>query len=189
MTQSRKRVHLAIAVVVVAMLIILIGLALTEVRATHERSGGSLDAPWRDSIRTLDDALAKKEIGAAERALHQAYLAALGSRRWEGMVEVGDATLRVGEVSGYRKVSEPKARQLYLLAFFRARQQGSIDGLLRAAEGFAALGDREVAEQGIRLAERLAEQGGATEARDRARVHVLRERLADGSPRVLRSAP
>ncbi len=187
MTQASKRAHIVIAVVVIAILILLIRLALTEAAASHEQLGGNSDAPWANHIRTLDDALAKKNISAAERALHQAYLAALGSRHWEGMVEVGDATLRVGEVSGYRKVSEAKARRMYLQAFVRARQQGSIDGLLRTAEAFSALGDREVADQGIRLVERLAEQARDTEARDR--VRVFRERLAAGSLRTATSRP
>ncbi len=96
------------------------------------------------------------------------------------MVEVGDATLRVGEVSGYRKVSEAKARRLYLQAFIRARQQGSIDGLLRTAQAFSALGDREVADQGIRLAERLAAQSRDRRASDR--VRAFRAQVAARSP-------
>ena len=189
MTQPSKHAHLVIAVAVVAMLIALIALALTEAATSHEQLAGNSHTSWTDHLRTLDDALAKKNISAAERALQQAYLAALGSRRWEGMVEVGDAALRVGEASGYRKVSEAKARRMYLHAFVRARQQGSIDGLLRTAEAFSALGDREVADQGIRLAERLAEQARNTGARDRALVQAFRERLAAGSSRPATPQP
>ncbi len=176
MTQASKHAHIVIAVVVIAMLIILIALAITEAAAGHEHVVGNSAAPWADHIRTLDEALAKKNISAAEHAFHQAYLAALGSRRWEGMVEVGDASLRVGAVSGYRKVSETTARRLYLQAFVRARQQGSIDGLLRTAEAFSRLGDREVADQGLRLAERLAAQRRDGRASDRARA--FREQAA-----------
>jgi hypothetical protein len=189
MAQPSKHAHLVIAVAVVAMLIILIALAVTEAAASHEHFAGNSDASWTGHLRTLDDALAKKNISAAERALQQAYLAALGSRRWEGMVEVGDATLQVGEASGYRKVSQVKARRVYLEAFVRARQQGSIDGLLRTAEAFSALGDRDVADAVVRMAERLAGQVRTTEARDRARVQAFRERLAAGSSRPATPQP
>ncbi len=176
MTQPSKRAHIVIAVAVIGVLITLIALALAEVGASQQQLVGQFDAPWMKHIQMLDEALATKNISAAERSLQEGYLAALASRRWEGMVEVGDAALRVGEASGYRKTAEAKARQFYLHAFFRARQQGSIDGLLRAAAAFSALGDREVADEGIRLAERLAEQ--ARDIGARARVRAFREQVA-----------
>ncbi len=178
MTQTSARAHIVIAVTAIAILILLITLAMTEA-ASHEQLGGNSNAPWADHIRTLDQALAQKDISAAERALQQAYLAALGSRRWEGMVEVGDAALRIGEVSGFRNVSKAKARENYLAAFFRARQQRSLDGMLRVTEAFAALGDREVAQQVLRAAEGLATHSRDGQAGDR--VRALGKQVAAGS--------
>jgi hypothetical protein len=133
------------------------------------------DRPWAAPILSIDEALAQNNVNAAEGAWHSAYLAALGSSRWESMMEIGDAALRIGEVAGVRKAMEPKARQAYLAALFRARNQRALDGLLRTAEAFAALGDHEVANQALRLAERLAAQARDTEAHHR--VRALQKRL------------
>ena len=51
--------------------------------------------PWAFPIRTMDSALTAGDLSAAERAWHEAYVAALGARRWEGMLAVGDAALRL----------------------------------------------------------------------------------------------
>lgn len=107
-------------------------------------------------LRRIDEALTQKNVSAAEQARHEAYAVALKSRSWEAMMAAGEASLRIGEVTGLRAVSEARARQAFLSAFFRARNQKSVDGLLRAAEAFAALGDWEVASQCFRTAERLA---------------------------------
>ena len=132
--------------------------------------------PWAAHIQRMDGALARKDVGAAEQAWHAAYLAALASRRWEGRAAVGDAYLRIGQVAGARKTAEAKARTSYLAALFYARQQGSLEGVLRVAEAFAALGDREVAEGCLRMADALAADARDPQARDRVRAY--RERLA-----------
>ena len=72
------------------------------------------------------------------------------------MVDVGDAYLRIGEVAELRPAVQAKARNAYLAALFRARRHESFEGLLRVAEGYAGLGDRDVAEQCLRLAGPLA---------------------------------
>ncbi len=79
---------------------------------------------------------------------------------------MGDAYLRIAGTAEGRKTAEAKARRIYLAALFRARQQRSVQGMLRTAEAFAALGDREVTEQCLILAERLAEEARDAEARD-----------------------
>lgn len=134
-------------------------------------------APWTAHLERVEAALAQRNVSAAELAWQAAYGEALRSRRWEGMLEVGEASLRIGEVAGTRKLAEAKARQAYLTALFRARQQESLDGVLRTAEAFAALGDREVAEQGVYVAQRLA-AARAQDAQARERVRVVAERLS-----------
>jgi hypothetical protein len=95
-------------------------------------------------------------VSAAVGAWHDAYGAALASRGWEGMIAVGDAFLRIGVEAGTRNGSRPNARQAYLNALIRAHRDGSPDGMRRAAEAFAALGDHAVATQCLRVADELA---------------------------------
>ncbi len=154
----------------------------TEARAT-EAAGQridqpvqvSSDAPWTVHLRHSDEALRLQDVKVAEQAWHRAYLAALGSTSWEGRLDVGDASLRIGDVAKRREPAKAKARSLYMEALFRARSQGSLDGVLRAGEAFAALGDQEVASQAIHIAEGLAAQGHDPYAP--ARVRSVTERL------------
>jgi hypothetical protein len=81
------------------------------------------------------------------------------------MIEVGDAARRF---AGGR----PRARQAFLTALFRARQQRSLDGVLRAATGFGELGDRDTLAQALRMAERAA----GPDPRAQARVQVIADR-------------
>ncbi len=169
------------ALIVIGAAILFILLAVLEAMAGHLTPLGSDPAaPWTVHIQQVDDALAKRDLSAAERAWHDAYAAALGSRRWEGMVEVGDAVRRIGAMGGSRTAADARARRIYLTALFRARQEGSLDGVLRAAEAFSALGDPQVVVQCIRIAERLAAQRRDAQARER--VHAFSQRLAINYP-------
>jgi len=131
--------------------------------------------PWRVHIRALEDALVQKDLSAAERAWHAAHVAAFASRRWDGLVDVGRASLRMGEASGARRGAYVKARELFLSALFLAREQGDADGALRTAEVFATLGDQEVAERCLGVARDLAARAGdpGAEARVRALGQLL----------------
>ena len=132
------------------------------------------DAPWTAHIRRMDDALANGDVSLAIRAWQQAYGAALVSSRWEGLVEVGDSLLRIGQTTKLAQASTTIARSAYVTALFRAREDGSLDGVLRATEAFAALGDREVVASSIRIAEDLA---ASADSQARQRVRELAERL------------
>jgi hypothetical protein len=122
----------------------------------------------------VTEALARGNVGAAERSAHIAYAAALASRSWEGLLEAGDAHRRIGEVSGQRAAAAAQAREAYLAALFRARQQSALDGVLRAAEAFADLGDQDAAARGVRIAEGLA----ARDPEAQADVRAVAARLA-----------
>lgn len=165
--------HALQTVIAAALLLLATAEAALSLAGGH---GGDSDAPWTAHIRRVDEALAKGNTGAAELAWHDAYVAALRSRRWEGLVDVGDAALRVGEAASNRRGSEAKARGAYWAALFRARQERSLDGVLRTAEAFATIGDQDVAVQCTRIAEGLAAQGQDGGAR--ARVQALRQRLS-----------
>ena len=61
------------------------------------------DTPWMSPLRDMDDAIARGDLTAAETARHQAYRAAIASRRWEGFLATGDAILRrLGEAARSR---------------------------------------------------------------------------------------
>ena len=59
----------------------------------------------------------------------------------------------------------PRARELYLSALFRARDTGSLDGVLRVAGAFNTLGDRDVTTHAVRMADRLAARGATPNQR------------------------
>jgi len=150
---------------------------LVLVLAGH--AGGVVpEAPWWPASEQVDAALARKEYSAALRAANEAYALALGSERWEGMVVAGDLYRRIGQATGLRVSFEARAREAYQKALFRARQQASIDGVLRAVEGFAALGDDKMVALGLRAADRLAI--GSPEAQ--ADVRTFRTRLGELRP-------
>jgi hypothetical protein len=133
--------------------------------------------PWAPAIQQVDAALARKEYSAALRAANDAYTLALGTTRWDGMVSAGDLYRRIGEATGLRRSFESKAREAYQKAFFRARQQASVEGILRATEGYAALGDAQMVGLGLRVAERLA----ARDPEAQADIRTFRARLGDGT--------
>ena len=65
-----------------------------------EEAGASSTASWMEAIRAMDEAMARRDVRAALRAREDARLAALASEGWEGLVLLGDATLRLGRNSG-----------------------------------------------------------------------------------------
>ncbi len=105
---------------------------------------------WTAPLRRMDEALAAGDIRLAERAWHDAYGQALGSRRWEGMVEAGDAALRIRAGAKDQRLAAPTARRAYLKAFAR-------------------LGDGEVVERALQVARDL----GGVHPEAEARVHGL----------------
>ena len=135
------------------------------------------DGPWTPAIQQVDAALARKEYSAALRTANDAYALALNTTRWDGMVCAGDLYRRIGEATGLRRSFETKAREAYQKAFFRARQQASVEGVLRAIEGYAALGDAQMVGLGLRVADRLA----ARDPEAQADIRTFRARLGDPS--------
>jgi hypothetical protein len=85
----------------------------------------------------------------------------------EALLALGDEARARGDV--------PAARRAYLAGLFRARGERSLPDVIRAAEGFAALGDGAVVEQALEMAAPLA--AGGDDA-TRARLTALRERVS-----------
>jgi hypothetical protein len=172
--QDGKQARIA---VLIAVAMTAIALAVLEVLAGEIETAGATPPPWASHLRRVDEALQRNHVGVAARAWHDAYVAALGSRRWEGMVAVGDAALRVGEVGGSRLAAGAQARQAYLGALFRAREDWALDGLLHVATAFAALGDTAMAIHCLRLAERMA----MSDAVNAHRIRTHKARLGQPS--------
>ena len=120
---------------------------------------------WAGHLGAMDAALRTGDMTVAHEHWREAYAAALGSRRWEGLAETGDAALRLGRATGAADGGVPRARALYLAALFRARDAGSVDGVLRVATSFKALGDRDVSQEAVRMADRLTASRATTAQR------------------------
>ena len=100
-------------------------------------------------LAEVREAVARKDASRAILEWRAASGLALGTRRWEAMVDVGDAAVRIdvlaGLPSGHPTGYRAEARQAYLRALFLARSARSQEGIERVAEAFAALGDTEMA--------------------------------------------
>jgi len=147
--------------------------AVTDAFAGHAIAPES-QVDWRTHLTKVDEAVGKSDVPVAVLRWRDAYAAALRSRHWEGLVAVGDVYRRLGDLGGFKEAAEVKARTIYLAALFRARQEASLDGVLRAAEAFAELGDAPVVEQCLKLARPLAAE--TRDARADRRLRVFAER-------------
>jgi hypothetical protein len=138
---------------------------------------------WSMYVEVMDHALAQRDLSAAERAWREAYGAAVRTRAWRPLVEVGDAAVRIGAVDGTRGPYVSRARELYLAALTRARADRSIDGVVRVAEAFSALGDHSIVERCLVIAEGL---GASADSETIARLRELGHRALDvrATPRV-----
>jgi hypothetical protein len=148
---------------------LLVALAIVEAISTGAElpPPPGMSAPWADHLVALTEAQAAQDQRMAGLAYQEAYSSAVASQRWEGMADVGDAALHLGDVR--------RARIAYLTAAYRARNDRSAVGVLRAVDGFSELGDRRVATHWLHVARKMA---GANSV-ERARVGVAARRLAD----------
>ena len=131
--------------------------------------------PHADRVGAADSRLAKTDSSAAQRALDDGYAAALASRRWEPMITHGDASLVLAR-SGGEGLRHPwvdQARHSYLMALFRARAAGSVEGMTRVSDAFVRMGDRDAARLALRMAQHVA-----TDPRTAASLRDRAERLA-----------
>lgn len=113
----------------------------------------SVGSAWRGHLRVVDQALGQRDIDQAQRAWESAHLAAVESPSWEGLIATGQASLRIGDATSGRMAAELSARRAYFAALYRACRANSFEGILRAAEAFEALGDREIVEECLGLVE------------------------------------
>jgi hypothetical protein len=122
---------------------------------------------WAAHLQVLDTELGRGHVDVAVRVWHDASGAALESRSWEGMIAVGDASMRIGDAAGTPNSARTNAREAYMIALIRARRSGSVDGALRSAEAFRELGADLIVEQCLHIAAHLA--AGDDQAQQRVR--------------------
>jgi hypothetical protein len=141
---------------------------------------------WGTHLEAADAALARGDLADATHEWHHGLGAALRGRTWLGLLEAGDAYLRLAEAGALAGSAKPVARSLYLEALVQAKAQRSAAGALRAAAAFDRLGDRGVVAQCLAVAESVARsQRDEPALRD---VALTRERLglpATSAPRRL----
>jgi hypothetical protein len=123
--------------------LVLVAASAMDVLADHA-IGSETQIAWQAQLLKVEEALVRGDLVAAERLWRDAYTAALKSRHWQGMVAAADTYRALGARAGFREASIAKGRQTYLTALFRARSEGSVEGVLRTAERFAELGRRAV---------------------------------------------
>ena len=135
--------------------LLILALVAVEVLVAHSPGAVSSRA-WTPPLTRVDEALQDGDLASAMAWWREARVTAIRSGEWEALIEVGDASRRLGEASGFRQDADSQAREAYLAALLRAERQHSLEGVLRAAGAFGELGDREVAAQAISIAERQA---------------------------------
>ena len=160
-------------------------LVLGTISATARAQAADDTAPWAPAIRRAEEALTRREYSGALRAANEAHEAAIRTTGWEGLVEVAGTYRHIGEVTGLRQSFDTKAREIYGRAQFRARQQGSLEGVLRVAEGYLTLGDVPAATQCVRVAERLA----GRDPEGQADVRAFAARLAEAGGNATTARP
>lgn len=112
-------------------------------------------APWTGPLQILHEALGRGDVPAAREAWRAAYLYAWQSRGWEGLAKVGEAYLRIGEVSGDTASARRLAVGMYGRALIRASQSRSAEGIRRLRDAFVALGAERYCEDYRRVADYL----------------------------------
>jgi hypothetical protein len=107
---------------------------------------------WQERLSLVDQSIARSDLSRSMYEWREAYAAAVASRRWDAMAEVGDRAVRISQLAG-GSAFWSEARKAYRNALFRARAQRSVEGMRRAAEAFEKLGDSETAAEARRMAE------------------------------------
>jgi hypothetical protein len=169
-----------VPIVLVALLFVLGAIAeIATGRGRVVNDGDAGERTRQAALVRVDEALARNDVATALGAWQDAYELARQGRSWRGLVEAADAHLRIGAGANASAAAAPRAREIYLAALNRARAEGSVDGAVRAAEGFAALHDREVTELALRIAASLAARSSDPVAA--IRVEAARDRLLQRS--------
>ena len=147
--------------------------AIAPALAPHDPARATTDG-WREPLRKADAALTSGHPRAAQQDWEQAFRVAIQARTPEALLDVGRAYLTIGEAVHDRSTAVARARRLFLMSLFRARDRRDGLGVAAAAAAFAALGDRELADRGFEIAIAVATRYGDEASRER--IGALRAR-------------
>ena len=111
---------------------------------------------WTQRIALVDAALERSDLSRANYEWREAYGAALRSGRSEGLLAVGDRAVRIAALGGGSSDFLTEAKNVYVHAALRARDEGSRNTVLGIADAFDRLGDTQRADQVRRIAENLS---------------------------------
>jgi hypothetical protein len=114
-------------------------------------------------------------ILTAIRTTEVAHRRAVRDGRWEALIDVGDAYQRIAGRGGAPGTMSQRAHDAYAAALQSARRAESLDGVLRAAEAFAQLGDAHEVELSLLVARDLA----GSDPESVADVRAVAVRLSD----------
>jgi len=164
---------------IIALSLLIFGMrAIVDVLATRASSHSA----WHVHLTSAEAELGAGNVTAALHHGRDAYAAARASRRSDGLVEVGDFHRRLAARPGLGASAIARARECYLNALLRARVERSLDGILRATEGFFELGDRDMVEQGLAMARDIARRDPDPKAPGRVHMLSVRAHRAGGEP-------
>jgi hypothetical protein len=172
--RSAPLVVLAVGVLFLAMTSAPVGAPAPQVAAESQIGPPT----WQRVLDAMDRSLGREDITAAEIAWHAARGHAIRSRQWDAFLAVGAGALRIGDHDVVREPYRARAREAWLSALLRARQQGALDGVLSVAEAFGSLGDRDAVVHALQIADSLAARDGHGDAH--GRVAGVRQRLLSG---------
>ena len=160
----------------IAIALVVLVVAVVEWSASQASTGPPSPRPadrtWADHLRVVEAEIARGRVDTAVRAWHDANAIALASGGWEGMIAAGDAFVAIGRAAHTPAGARAFAREAYVTALVRARRAGSLDGALRAADAFHALGDEAIAEGALHVAQQIA----GVDEHAQQRVREARER-------------
>jgi hypothetical protein len=161
---NRGSIAIAVALIVSAIVVT----AAVEAMAVRATMVGN--TPWYVHLANADAALDAGRAAAASHHWRDAYVAAMASRRSQGLVEVGAFYRRLGARGGFEAAAVTRARECYLTGLLRARAEHSIDGVLQATEAFLELGDDAMVGRGLQIAREVATRDPDPRAQERVRI-------------------
>ena len=129
---------------------------------------------WPEALARVDASLAGGDAREARRHWGEAYRDAIRRRTPDGLLAVGQASLRVGEATQDRQSAVSEARRIFLIALFQARERRDPDGVALVGTAFVGLGDREVADRVFDVALAVAAHNRDSGARTRVNVLAVR---------------
>ena len=169
---------------VVAAMVAAMALAVTVILVADGTPAARIateDLEWALRLREAEAALAIGDGLTAVVRLRAAHQAALRTGRWDALADVGDAARRARELTPPPPRAFATSSRAYLAGLARAREQQSVDGVLRVAEGFAALDDVQMVEHCIGIAGQLAMRRDGEGRRAQVDAFVQRYREAQGA--------